>query len=131
MAAERKGTEIMDRSGNLIYAVDFDGTLSRGRWPELGEPNKILFNFLIEKQNEGARVILYTCRNGEQLEVAVKYCRDYGLEFDAVNENLPELIELYGGDTRKINADFYIDDRAVNPNAGHFTILPAGFYFKN
>ena len=131
MAAERKGTEIMDRSGNLIYAVDFDGTLSRGRWPELGEPNKILFNFLIEKQNEGARVILYTCRNGEQLEVAVKYCRDYGLEFDAVNENLPELIELYGGDTRKINADFYIDDRAVNPNAGHFTILPAGFDFKN
>ena len=40
----------MDRSGNIIYAVDFDGTLSRGRWPELGEPNEILFNFLIQKK---------------------------------------------------------------------------------
>ena len=53
----------MDRSGNIIYAVDFDGTLSRGRWPELGEPNEILFNFLIEKKKNGA---------------AVKYCRDWG-----------------------------------------------------
>ena len=120
----------MDRSGNIIYAVAFDGTLSRGRWPALGEPNEIVFNFLIQKKKEGARVILDTCRNGEQLEAAVKYCRDWGLEFDTVNENLPELIELYGGDTRKINADFYIDDRAVNPNAGHFTVLPAGFNFE-
>lgn len=111
----------------LILTAHFRG----GRWPELGEPNEILFNFLIqEKEKKGARVILDTCRNGEQLEAAVKYCRDWGLEFDAVNENLPELIELYGGDTRKINADFYIDDRAVNPNAGHFTVLPAGFNFE-
>ena len=42
-----------------------------------------------------------------------------------MNENLPELIELYGGDTRKINADFYIDDKAVNPNAGYFTNIQA------
>ena len=47
-----------------------------------------------------------------------------------MNENLPELIELYGGDTRKISADFYIDDKAVNPIAGHFTVVPAGFNFK-
>lgn len=119
----------MDRSGNIIYAVDFDGTLSWGRWPDLGEPNEILFGFLKQQKENGARVILDTCRNGEQLEAAVQYCRDLGLEFDAVNENLPELIELYGRDTRKINADFYIDDRAVNPNAGHFTVIPAGFNF--
>ena len=119
----------MDRSRNIIYAVDFDGTLSRGRWPDLGEPNEILFDFLKQQKEKGARVILDTCRNGEQLEAAVSYCRDWGLEFDAVNENLPELIELYGRDTRKINADFYIDDRAVNPNAGHFTVVPAGFSF--
>jgi len=46
----------MDRSGNIIYAVDFDGTLSRGRWPELGEPNEILFNFLIQKINKSVTV---------------------------------------------------------------------------
>ena len=43
----------MDLKGNIIYAVDFDGTLSRGRWPELGEPNEIIFDFLIEKKKEG------------------------------------------------------------------------------
>lgn len=120
----------MDRNGNVIYAVDFDGTLSFGRWPDIGEPNKPLFRFLKEEKEKGARIILYTCRNGAELDAAVEYCTDQGLQFDAVNENLPELIELYGGDTRKINADFYLDDKAVNPIAGHFTIVPAGFNFK-
>jgi len=35
------------------------------------------------------------------------------LEFDAVNANLPEMNALYGNDSRKIGADFYIDDKAV------------------
>lgn len=120
----------MDLNGNVIYAVDFDGTLSFGRFPGVGDPNENLFRFLKEEQQRGARLILNTCRTGDDLAVAVEYCRDHGLEFEFVNENLPELIELYGGDTRKINADFYIDDKAVNPIAGHFTVVPAGFNFK-
>lgn len=60
-------------------------------------------------------MILWTCRNGKDLEVAVEFCEGVGLKFDTVNENLPELIEAYGGDTRKINADIYFDDKAVNP----------------
>ena len=32
-----------------------------------------------------------------------------GLEFDFVNENVPELVEKYG-DSRKIAAHYYIDD---------------------
>ena len=114
----------MDLNGNVIYAVDFDGTLSFGRFPGVGDPNDNLFRFLKAEQESGARL------TGDDLAVAVEYCRDHGLEFEFVNENLPELIELYGGDTRKINADFYIDDKAVNPIAGHFTVVPAGFNFK-
>ena len=119
-----------DLNGNVIYAVDFDGTLSFGRFPDAGEPNENLFRFLKREKENGARLILYTCRTGVNLAAAVAYCKDHGLEFDCVNENLPELIELYGGDTRKINADFYIDDKAINPIAGHFTVVPAGFNFK-
>ena len=33
-----------------------------------------------------------------------------GLDFDAVNENLPERIAEFGGH-KKISADFYIDDK--------------------
>ena len=51
------------------------------------------------------------------LEVALEWCRARGLEFDAANENLPDLIEQYGGDCRKISADEYWDDKAVNVRA--------------
>lgn len=115
----------MDLNKNLIYAVDFDGTLSFGRFPDVGEPNKSLFQFLKLEKERGARLILNTCRTGDDLAIAVDYCRDHGLEFEFANENLPELIELYGGDTRKINADFYIDDKAVNPNTRYFTNIQA------
>lgn len=37
----------------------------------------------------------------------------HGIIFDAVNENLPEIIEAFGGDCRKIFANEYIDDRAI------------------
>ena len=46
---------------------------------------------------------------------AVEWCRKWELEFDAVNENLPEIIERYGSDGRKIYADVYIDDKSCFP----------------
>ncbi len=105
----------MDLNKNQVIAVDFDGTLCTGKWPGIGEPNHKLIADLKERQAAGARLILWTCRCGDMLRNAVEWCRDFELEFDAVNENLPELIELYGSDSRKINADIYIDDKAVNP----------------
>lgn len=54
----------MDLNGNVIYAVDFDGTLSFGRFPDIGEPNYNLFHFLISEKERGARLILHTCRTG-------------------------------------------------------------------
>lgn len=55
-----------------IYAVDFDGTLNLAeRYPELGEPNRELIKFLREKQKQGDKIILWTCREGELLEAAV------------------------------------------------------------
>lgn len=105
----------MDTKGNKIIAVDFDGTLHKGTWPEIGEENMTVINFCRNEQLNGSRLILWTNRAGEQLEDAVAWCKERGLEFDTINENLPELIELYGTDCRKINADIYIDDKAVNP----------------
>lgn len=54
---------------------------------------------------------MWTCRADERLEEAVRWCYDQGLIFDAVNENLPERIAMFGTDPRKIGADEYIDDR--------------------
>lgn len=98
-----------------IIAVDFDGTLCENKWPEIGEANCDLISELIFKQQFGDKIILWTCRSGNELLDAIYWCADLGLYFDAVNENLPEIIEKFGKDTRKIYADIYIDDRAELP----------------
>lgn len=100
--------------GYTIYAVDFDGTLCESVFPDIGAPNMELINHLIKRRKQGNKIILWTCRVNECLQEAVDWCNQFGLEFDAVNENLPEKIEQWGGDTRKIFADVYIDDKAVN-----------------
>lgn len=95
----------------LIYAVDFDGTLCENKWPEIGAPNMSLIGYLRTKRKRGDRVILWTCRVGDKLDKAILWCKSHDLEFDAVNENLPDIIELFGSDTRKIFANVYIDDK--------------------
>ncbi len=97
-----------------IYAVDFDGTLCVNSFPEIGAPNMRLINHLIKRKKRGNKLILWTCRTGDKLAEAVSWCKDKGLEFDAVNTNLPEQIEYFGEDTRKVFADVYIDDKAKN-----------------
>lgn len=95
-----------------IIAVDFDGTLCEDCFPEIGMANVPLIHYLKKAQVEGTRVILWTCRCGEQLEQAVSWCFRQGLFFDAINTNVPENILQYGTDSRKIYADLYIDDKA-------------------
>ena len=97
-----------------IIAIDFDGTLCEDRWPEIGPP---IAEVIVEaklRKKQGDALILWTCRCGEKLDEAVAWCRRFGLEFDAVNENLPERIAVYGSESRKISADEYWDDRARN-----------------
>ena len=106
----------MNTNTYQIIAVDFDGTLCFSSWPELGEPNLPLIRYLIAQKHAGNKLILWTCRVGEALENAVSWCRDHHLEFDAVNDNLPEIIEKYGTNSRKITCDYYIDDKAILPD---------------
>lgn len=100
----------------MTLAVDFDGTLSMGNWPECGPANDGLITFLLKRKMIGDKIILWTCREGKELRDAVEWCRAMGLEFDAVNDNLPDVINLYGCNSRKISCDFYIDDRAIAGN---------------
>ena len=83
-----------------INAVDFDLTLCEIKFPGFGAPNKKLIQHLVQRRAEGAKVILWTCRVEEHLKEAVDWCGKFGLEFDAVNDNLPENIEKYGNNPR-------------------------------
>ena len=98
-----------------IIAVDFDGTLCENKWPEIGAVNEELIEYIRDRQKNGDKLILWTCRVDDMLQKAVEWCRKQGLIFDAVNENLPEIIDNFGSDTRKIFANEYIDDRNIWP----------------
>ena len=96
-----------------IVAVDFDGTLCENAFPNIGAPKEDVIAQVKECKKYGWRIILWTCRNREYLTEAVEWCKLHGLEFDAVNENLPEVEEMFGGYTRKLFADVYIDDKNI------------------
>ena len=106
----------------FILAVDYDGTLFSGSYPEIGDPKQDIIDKVKEFKESGAELVLWTCREGRSLEEALKRCKEIGLEFDAVNDNAPSQLEYMKemaakGDilaTRKIFADFYLDDRAHN-----------------
>lgn len=97
-----------------VIAVDFDGCLCENAWPNIGAPNhRVLRRLRWLRATKQAKVILWTCRVGTALEEAVCWCHRHGLDFDAVNDNLPERKLLYGNNSRKVGADEYWDDRAV------------------
>ena len=96
-----------------IIALDFDGCLVTHRFPDIGDPIPQTIAAIKAEQAAGAKVILWTCRRDNPLAAAVEWCAAHGIHLDAVNENLPEIIEAFDGDTRKIFANEYWDDRAV------------------
>ena len=55
-------------------------------------------------------LILWTVREGKELEDAVNFCKERGLEFYAVNSDFPEdLPEI--PQPRKLRVELFIDDR--------------------
>ena len=106
-----------------IIAVDFDGTLCENKWPEIGAPKWNTIQTLVAAQAAGARLVLWTNRVGARLREAVEWCRNRELEFDAVNENLPEIKAAFTTDCRKVYADIYLDDRAAQPSAAVLSAL--------
>ena len=96
----------------LIIAVDFDGTIVEDAYPNIGKPQIFAFETLKKLQEEGHRLILWTYRSGLKLEEAVKFCKDNGIVFYAVNKSFSE--EEYDESiSRKIHADIFIDDRNI------------------
>ncbi|HKM94262.1 MAG TPA: hypothetical protein VJY41_11470 [Prolixibacteraceae bacterium] len=96
----------------MKIAVDFDGTIVEHRYPEIGKIRPFAFETLKMLQNKGHELILWTYRAGIYLDDAVEFCRQNGIEFYAINANYPE--EIFDDTkSRKINCDYYIDDRNI------------------
>ena len=99
-----------------IIAIDFDGTITlkdnriwkRNSYKnDIMEPNLEVINKLKEIRND-YYFILWTCRYGNGLRSAVKFCKKYGIIFDAINSNLVPFKS-----SKKIIADYYLDDKSL------------------
>lgn len=97
---------------NKIIGIDFDGTLATidNPYPAIGRPIRETINYILNEQKKGAYLILITMREGVALEGALMWCEDYGIKFDAVNDNLPHMKKFFNNNPRKIYVNEYIDD---------------------
>ncbi|MGQ9619794.1 MAG: BT0820 family HAD-type phosphatase [Bacteroidales bacterium] len=96
---------------DVKIAIDFDGTIVEHAYPGIGKEKLFAFSTLKELEKRGAKLILWTFRTGKELEEAVEFCRQHGIEFYAVNKNYPEEVFDESTVSRKIDVDIYIDDK--------------------
>lgn len=102
----------------FILACDYDGSICADEFPGHGDFKEDIINKIKEFKKHGAILILWTCREGDHLDEAVANCKKAGIEFDAINENAlctKKWLEGKGQKlSRKVHADFYVDDKAGN-----------------
>lgn len=95
----------------MIIAVDFDGTIVEHNYPDIGQEIPFATTTLKMLTKERHRLILWTVRKGKELDEAVEWCRQRGVEFYAVNKNYPEEKVDNESGYCKIDAELFIDDR--------------------
>jgi hypothetical protein len=94
---------------NFIIAVDFDGTCVTHAYPKVGRfigAEGVLRDLVAA----GAKLILWTMRNGEGLKDAVQWFADRNIPLWGINEN-PD--QKTWTDSPKAFAQLYIDDMAL------------------
>jgi len=98
----------------MLIAVDFDGTIVKHKYPQIGPELPFAVDTLKKLVEEGHKIILWSVREGEMLDEAVEWCRERGLEFYAINRDYPEEeVDKNNHFSRKLKVDLFIDDRNV------------------
>lgn len=103
----------------LTLAIDFDHTIVDTDDVTCWEKPVIIgFREDAEKvlhklHEDGHIIIIHTCRDAWNLVKALDWLDDHNVHYDCVNCNAPGHTERFGRESRKILADFYIDDRNI------------------
>ena len=95
-------------------AIDFDGTIVTHEYPKIGTEIPFAIETLKMLIRDHHRLILWSVREGQLLQEAVDWCKERGVEFWAVNKDYPEeRFENNNHFSRKLKADYFIDDRNI------------------
>ncbi len=97
----------------MIIAVDFDGTLHLGDYPEIGVIAPDARKYMQQLAADGHYIIINTCRSGDRLVEAINWLLANDIPFSRVNDNEPGNSAFYGSNSRKVHAHVYVDDRQV------------------
>lgn len=97
----------------MIIAIDFDGTMHTGKWPEIGSPVPYLADMMQKLAADGHKLIIWTCREGQPQTDMVNWLLAHDIPFHSVNDHIPGSWEMYGNKSRKVYAHVYIDDAQV------------------
>lgn len=108
---------------SYIIAVDFDGTIVEDAYPKIGKPMLFAFESLKQLIADGHRLVLWTYRHGKTLEEAVEFCKENGVVFYAVNSSFDGEDFDHNTQSRKIHADYFIDDRNLGGFPGWGEVL--------
>lgn len=121
-----------DNNQDFYIAVDFDDTIvfaeSAGfKYPEFGYPLPGAIQALQTLQRmKYARIILWSCREGKELEDAAEWLRNCRIEIAGINNNPnPYWVE---NPTKKIYYDCLIDDRSLDIPLTPFEAGIPGYY---
>ena len=117
-----------------VIAVDFDGTIVSHEYPNIGEEIPFATETLRMLAKDRHRLILWSVREGKLLQDAVEWCKKRGVEFYAVNKDYPEEEQDKNNHfSRKIKADYFIDDRNIGglPDWGQiYQIISTGTTYR-
>lgn len=93
-----------------FIGIDFDGTIVKYDWPNVGEPNDGAIETIHELIDHGHNIILYTMRTDERLVEAVEYLDSHAVKLFGVNHNPTQ---HHWNNSPKIFCNLYIDDAAL------------------
>lgn len=93
----------------MVICLDFDGTVTTHDYPKIG---KDIGAFPVLKKiiDSGHKIVLFTMRSGEELDEAVEFLKNNGIELFGINKN-PTQVDWT--ESPKAFDNLYIDDAAL------------------
>lgn len=95
----------------IIVATDFDSTISYWKTIENQEDIQYAVKVLKLCKEIGAYLTIFTACKEDRFQEIREYCISIGLNIDSINKNP---VELPYGNTSKIYANVFIDDRTLS-----------------
>lgn len=98
----------------LIIAIDFDGVIAELTGSNIpGKLVKDADKYINQLHKDGHDIIIWTCRGGYNLYLAEQFLEEHKIHYDRINDNVASHYDNFTHNTRKVNADVYIDDKQV------------------